>query len=127
MPTTTTAPVSTPVLTLASRRSDVLPDPLQRAAAAGRSLADASRLFDVLTAGDDFGGFDALVGDLARSRNADCPGEQECTELLAQLLIDLPESQRAAVGRLASAWGARVTSALEVGFHAGFAAGSATR
>lgn len=119
------ADTTAPVLTLAARNGGASVEPLVRAAASGRSIVDASRLFDALTAGDDFGGLDALVEDLARSRNADHLEGNRCADTAVRIFEALPESERAAFVALSASWSARMACAVEVGFHAGVAAGRA--
>ena len=119
------ADTTTPVLTLAARNGGGSAEPLARAAASGRSIVDASRLFEALTAGDDFGGLDALVEDLARTRNADHLEGIRCADAAVRIFEALPESERTSFVALSTAWGARMACAVEVGFHAGVAAGRA--
>ncbi len=119
------ADITAPVLTFAGRHNGAAGDPLARAAASGRSMVDASRLFEVLTAGADFGGLDALVEDLARARLADHLAGNRWAETAVRIFEALPESERAAFVALSTSWGARMACAMEVGFHAGFAAGRA--
>ncbi len=119
------ADTTAPVLTLAALNGGTFAEPLARAAASGRSVVGASRLFDALTAGDDFGGLDALVEDLARARNADHLEGNRCADTAVRIFEALPEPERASFVALSKAWGARMACAVEVGFHAGVAAGRA--
>jgi hypothetical protein len=99
--------------------------PLGEAAATGAAMLTPARLFEALTAGDDFGGFDALTESLAVSRDANHPTADEYVALMEQLAAALPKSKRAALARLEATLLLRVACAVEVGFDAGVAAGRA--
>jgi hypothetical protein len=97
--------------------------PLAEAAATGAAILTPARLFESLTAGDDFGGFDAFTEALAVSRDTNHVTAHEYGALMDRLAEAVPESERAALVRLDSMFTLRVACAVEVGFHAGVAAG----
>ena len=114
-----------PVISLATRRTVSHSSATRRAAAAGAALTTPDRLFQTLTAGDDFGGIDALTESLARSRDAQHPAAANLAEMVCALFDVLAPPERAILAQLDAAWMMRTACSAEIGFCAGVAAGRA--
>lgn len=113
------------VLSIAARRDAQHDEPLARASATGAAAATPARLFESLSSGDDFGGLDDLTEALARSRDGGHPTSEALGGMVCTLLASLSDTDRETLARLDAAWAMRAACAVEVGFHAGVAAGRA--